>query len=83
MLEAMIHIKIKRRHASTQINCFIPEDTHLTYDVDYTLELIDGNRHLVPKNPHATMSPSRMHVEQSGLFGGNEMLGKLSGADAG
>lgn len=49
-------------------------DTHLTYDVDYTLELIDGNRHIVPKNPEATVSPARMYMEQSGLFRGDEML---------
>lgn len=51
-------------------------DTHLTYDVDYTLELIDGRRHLVPRNPETAVSPSRMHVEQTGLFKGDEMLGK-------
>ncbi|XP_023709338.1 protein takeout-like [Cryptotermes secundus] len=49
-------------------------DTHLTYDVDYNLELIDGRRHLVPRNPETAVSPSRMHVKQIGLFKGNEML---------
>jgi hypothetical protein len=44
--------------------------------VDYSLELIDGNRHIVPKNPEATVSPARMYMEQSGLFRGDEFLSK-------
>jgi hypothetical protein len=55
---------------------FVPEDTHLTYDVDYSLELIEGNRHLVPRNPKTTVCPSRMWVEQFGLFERSRMLGK-------
>jgi hypothetical protein len=51
-------------------------DTHLTYDVDYTLELIDGKRHLIPRNPEATVSPSRVYVKQTGLFRGDKMLSK-------
>lgn len=48
--------------------------------MDYTLELIDGNRHLVPRNPKTTVCPSRMWVEQSGLFERNRMLGKQAAA---
>jgi hypothetical protein len=62
------------------VNWIISEDTHLTYDVDYTLELIDGNRHLVPKSPKTTFCPSRMYVDQSGLFEKNRMLGKQAAA---
>jgi hypothetical protein len=46
--------------------------------VDYTLELIDGNRHLVPRDPKATVTPSRLYAEQTGLFKGDAMLGKLT-----
>jgi hypothetical protein len=53
------------------------ENVTLNFDVDYTLETVDGNRFLIPTNPRATVNLSRIYFHVTNLFGKQPMLSKF------
>ncbi|XP_069681782.1 protein takeout-like [Periplaneta americana] len=50
------------------------DNAHITYDEDYTLDVIDGRRHIRPKNPQAVAVPSRVYFQMDNLFNGDKFL---------
>ncbi|KAJ4448252.1 hypothetical protein ANN_10266 [Periplaneta americana] len=50
------------------------DNAHITYDEDYTLDVIDGRRHIRPKNSQAVAVPSRVYFQLDNLFNGDKFL---------
>jgi hypothetical protein len=54
----------------------VAENVTVTYDHDYSLEPLDGDKYMVIHNPRATVTPGRAYIQLTNLFNGDPVLGE-------